>query len=499
MKKLIALIGILCLIIIHNRTHAQAGSLDLSFGTNGKVATSLSSTGHSYGTASVIQSDGKILAAGYTYFGNDIDFALTRYNMDGSLDVSFDGDGKVTTDLGDVYDLCYAVALQSDGKIVLAGGTANFNKMAVVRYNSNGSLDSTFDMDGIVIPTFPTISTQGYSVAIQSDGKILIAAQSFSGANVDFSVIRLNTNGTLDLTFDNDGIALVDINGDDLAYSISLQSDGKIVVAGTSGMDFSAARLNTDGSLDTTFDTDGKVKTPVTIGEDIATSLVIQSNGKIILAGNSNAAGNLHLLVRYNTNGSVDTSFDSDGIVVTSNISSIYGVKVQNDGKIIAIGTYPVGASMDFVVVRYNSNGTLDLTFDADGVVTTDFGFNTDDFAYSASIQNDGKIVVVGHGYNAVYNNFMVVRYNPDIVTGINNLSEPIYNIYPNPTAGLLNIQNQNNDYSIKIMNSIGQQVYTENCKANKSEIDVQNLPKGIYVLALLSDSKTYTARFIKE
>jgi uncharacterized delta-60 repeat protein len=499
MKKLITLISILCLIIIHNQTHAQAGSLDLSFGTNGKVATSLSATGHSYGSASAIQSDGKILAAGYAYFGNNIDFALTRYNTNGSLDLSFDGDGKVTLDLGDLYDFCYAVAIQSDGKIVLTGSTANFTKIAVVRYNTNGSIDSTFDMDGIVIPTVTTMYTQRYSVAIQSDDKILIAAQSFSGANGDFTVIRLNTNGSLDSTFDTDGIVLADIYGDDVAYAISIQSDGKIVVAGTSGMDFSAVRLNTDGSLDTTFDTDGKVKTPVTIGYDIATSLTIQSDGKIILAGYTNAAGNVHVLVRYNTNGSLDSTFDSDGIVLTSNICLINGVKVQNDGKIIAIGTYPVGSSMDFVVVRYNTNGTLDLTFDTDGVVTTDFGFGTDDFAYSTSIQSDGKIVVVGHGYNSSYTNFMVVRYNPDIATSVNDLSESIYNIYPNPTKGVLNIQNQKNDYSIKIINNIGQQVYTENCKANKSVIDVRNLPIGIYVLTLQSNSKTYTSRFIKE
>ncbi|MFZ4800183.1 MAG: T9SS type A sorting domain-containing protein [Bacteroidia bacterium] len=499
MKKLITIINFLCLVIIHNHTHAQAGSLDLSFGTNGKVATSLSSTGHSFGTASAIQSDGKILAAGYAYFGSNIDFALTRYKTDGSLDLSFDGDGKVTTDLGDVYDFCYAVAIQSDGKIVLTGSTANFTKIAVVRYNTNGSIDSTFDMDGIVIPTLTTIYTQGYSVAIQSDDKILIAAQSFSGANVDFAVIRLNTNGSLDSTFDTDGIVLADIYGDDLAYAISLQSDGKIVVAGTSGMDFSAVRLNTDGSLDNTFDTDGKVKTHISIADEIATSIAIQSDGKIILAGYTNAAGNVHVLVRYNTNGSLDSTFDSDGIVLSSNVCSVYGVKVQNDGKIIATGTYPVGSSMDFVVVRYNTNGSLDLTFDTDGVVTTDFGFGTDDFAYSTSIQNDSKIVVVGHGYNSSYTNFMVVRYNPDITSSINNLSEPIYNIYPNPTKGVLNIQNQKNDYSIKIINIIGQQVYTENCKANKSLIDVQNLPKGIYILTLQSNSKTYTSRFMKE
>jgi uncharacterized delta-60 repeat protein len=501
MKKIITLISVLCLLIMNKNTCAQAGTLDLSFGTGGKVATSLSSTGHSFGTASAMQSDGKIVAAGYTYFGSNIDFALARYNTNGSLDASFDVDGKVTTDLGDTLDFCYAIAIQSDGKIVLAGSTANFTKIAVVRYNTNGSIDSTFDMDGIVTFSVGTILDDGRALAIQSDGKILIAAQSFSGANSDFSLIRLNTNGSFDMTFGTAGKVLTDIYGDDLAYAMELQSDGKIVVGGTSNMDFSVVRYNTDGTLDSTFDTDGKVKTSMTIGDDIATSLTIQNDGKIILAGNSNIGGNVNALARYNTNGTLDTSFDSDGIVLSSNLCVVNDIKIQSDGKIVAIGLYnsTSSASLDFVVLRYKTNGTIDSTFDMDGKVSTELGSGLDDFAYSTLIQSDGKIVVVGHGYYGSYTNFMVVRYNPDIVTSVNNESESIYKIYPNPTSGILNIENKNNDYSIKIINTIGQQVYTENCKATQCVIDIQHLPKGIYVLMLQSNSKTYTSQFVKE
>ena len=499
MKNSIALLSILCSVFIHNHTYGQAGALDTSFGGTGKVATALSSSGHSYGTATAIQSDGKILAAGYAYFGNDVDFAVSRYNADGSLDLTFDQDGMVTTDIGDVSDFCYSIAIQNDGKIVVTGSTANFTQIAVVRYNSDGSLDNTYDFDGIKILSLAANFAQGYAIATQPDGKVLIAAQSFVNANVDFLIIRLNDNGSLDQTFDSDGLALVDLAGDDLAYAMSLQADGKIVVAGSSSTDFSAIRLNTDGSLDTTFDTDGKVQTNVSIGEDIATSLTIQSDGKIILAGFTNIAGNVHVMVRYNTDGSLDTTFDSDGIVLTSNVCLINGVKTQADGKIVAVGTIAVGPSMDFVVARYNSNGTLDPTFDTDGFVTTDLGFGTDDFAYATSIQTNGKIVVVGHGNNAGYNNFMVVRYHPDNSNNISNLSESAFTIYPNPTSGILNIQNQENDFSIQITHNMGQQVYFENCKANKSSIDVQHLPSGIYTLTLETKSNIHTYRFMKK
>jgi uncharacterized delta-60 repeat protein len=186
-------------------------------------------------------------------------------------------------------------------------------------------------------------------------------------------------------------------------------------------------------------------------------------------------------------------------MVITSNTCTVYGVKVQTNGKIVAVGTYPVAASLDFVVIRYNADGTVDLTFDNDGVVTTDLGFGTDDIAYATSIQANGKIVVVGHGNNAGYNNFMVVRYHPDNSNSVENLTESAFSFYPNPTSGILNIQHQENAFSIQITNNIGQQVYTENCTTLKSSIDIHHLPAGIYFLTLQSDSQSLTSRFVKE
>jgi uncharacterized delta-60 repeat protein len=499
MKIIIRAVLMLGLIIHHHYTYAQAGSLDLSFGNNGKVATSLSVTGHSYASATAIQPDGKIVVAGYTYLGNNIDFGLSRYNTDGSLDLTFDTDGKVTTDIGDSLDFCYAIAIQADGKLVAVGSTANYSKVAVVRYNTNGSLDNTFDIDGMLTVGMLGSAIQGYAAAIQADGKIVIAAQRFAGANMDFCIIRLNTNGSYDVSFDTDGMVTTNINGDDYAYAIGLQTDGKIVVAGSSNTDFSVVRYTTNGSLDSTFDADGKVITSVSIGTDMATSMTIQSDGRIILAGNTNVAGNVHALVRYTTNGSLDTSFDTDGIVLTSNVCSIYGVKIQNDGKIIAVGSYAVGSSMDFVVVRYNTNGMLDSSFDTDGVVTTDFGFGKDDFAYATAIQNDGKIVVVGHGYNVSYNNFMVMRYNPGVATNLHTTSVQSYTIYPNPTKGLLTIQLPVNEYKIILFNAFGQAVYTGNSHTHQSLVDLQQLSNGVYMVQLQWDSNSCTVKLIKE
>ncbi len=499
MKKIFLLSSLLLLSILNYNAYAQAGALDLSFGTNGKVVTSLSNTGHSYAIASVIQSDGKIVVAGHTYMGFNLDYAITRYNIDGSLDSSFSTDGLATLDLGDNDEFCYSVSLQTDGKIVLTGGTNNMTALAIVRFNANGSIDSTFDNDGIVIPNISTAYVQGFNAVIQSDNKIVVATQSFNGPNVDFAIIRLNTNGTLDSTFDADGKVYIDLVGDDIAAAIALQTDGKIVVGGMSNSDFVVVRLNTNGSLDNTFDTDGKVRTPITIGDDEVSAMAIQSDGKIVLTGSSNIAGNVHTLVRYTTNGSLDTSFDTDGILITQNICLSNDMKIQNDGKIIVVGTYPVGVSMDFVVVRYNANGTLDTTFDADGFVTTDFGISKDDMAYATSIQSDGKIIAAGHGYALSLTNFMVMRYNSGVVTNLSNVSALNYTIYPNPTTGLVYFQNLISNYKVNVINNSGQQVHTTNCSASKPLIDVTHLPVGIYSVMLHNGTDVQTFKLQKD
>ena len=195
---------------------AQAGSLDLSFDTDGKVITNMGSSDCA-ANAVVIQSDGRIVAVGYSGNGSTYDFAIARYNTDGGLDTTFDTDGKVTTAIGS-YNTAFAVALQSDGKII-AAGSANGSQMdfALVRYNTNGSLDTTFDIDGKVITAVGNFTDVAYSVAIQNDGKIVMAGYSSNGSNDDFSLVRYNTNGSLDSTFDNDGKVIENVES--LKYS----------------------------------------------------------------------------------------------------------------------------------------------------------------------------------------------------------------------------------------------------------------------------------------
>jgi uncharacterized delta-60 repeat protein len=248
------------------------------------------------------------VAAGSSKNGSNYDFALARYNTDGTLDTNFGTGGKVITAIGSSTDVAESVAIQSDGKIVAAGFSNNGsnNDFALVRYNTNGTLDTTFDSDGKVTTAIGSANDVAYSVAIQSDGKIVAAGYSRSGgSNDDFALVRYNTDGSLDTSFDSDGKVTTAIGGsNDYAESVTIQSDGKIVAAGHSYMssnyDFTLARYNTDGTLDTSFGTNGKVATAIGGSDDVAYSVAIQSDGKIVAAGYSYNGSNFKFaLVRY--------------------------------------------------------------------------------------------------------------------------------------------------------------------------------------------------------
>jgi uncharacterized delta-60 repeat protein len=398
---------------------ASAGDLDPSFDFDGKTTADFGAD--DLGLALAVQADGKVLLAGYTGLGigtGTSDFALIRLNMDGSLDSTFDGDGKVTTDFAGADDLAYAVAIQSDGKIIVAGsshpnlGTTDF---ALARYNPDGSLDSSFDGDGKLITDFLGDGDSASGIAIQPDGKIIASGWAYSGSSTDFALCRYNSDGTLDSNFGLGGKVTTDFNAaGDQAWAVVLQPDGKIVLAGEaytgSGVDFALARYNNDGSLDLTFGGDGKVITQFASNNDGAQAVALQPDGKIIAAGVTNSFD--YALARYDPDGSLDSTFDGDGKVITDfagHDDGAYAVAVQPDGKIIAAGD----SSSDFGLARYNSDGSLDLSFNLDGKVTTDFG-SGGDVDLALALQPDGKIIAAGYTNTGSDYNFALARYLGD-------------------------------------------------------------------------------------
>ena len=469
---LLAVVGLM----VSPHLFGASGSLDPTFGTGGKVTTDFSA-GEDAARAVVVQPDGKIVVAGRT----SGDFALARYNSNGTLDSTFGTGGKVTTDFAGGQDGAGGLALQPDGKIVVAGGAASglHSDFAIARYNANGTLDATFGNGGKVTTDFSGSEDVAFGVVIQTDGKIVAAGAAshvVAGAvNTDFGLARYNTDGTLDTGFGNGGQVTTDFSGSfDEAEAIALQLDGRVVLAGrtrtqtstSSNDDFALSRYNTDGSLDTSFGTAGKVMTDFTgiPGFDEAHALAIQSDGKIVAVGlaMTSTSKDDFALARYNTNGVLDATFGSGGKVITDFSGAdvnAQAVAILLDGTIlIAGGGVTTMTSVDFWLSRYKTNGTLDTGFGTAGRVTTDFSGQAD-VAFGLAIQSDGKIVAAGAADlgDARPTDFALARYegltSQDVIATVGDQVQDLVN------SGALN-QGQGNSLTVKltnILNSLNQ------------------------------------------
>jgi len=416
---------------------AAAGDLDPTFGTGGMLMTDINRS-TDIGNAVAIQADGKLVVVGTAYRQNDFsdeDFVVTRYNTDGTLDNTFGRGGKVRTDFPGLAAVPSSVVVQPDGKIVVAGGAfplfTFLGNFEVVRYNQNGTLDTSFGSGGIVTTTFPE-GSYAFDVALQPDGKIIAAGTVFVEVNIgdmsdtDFALARYNSDGTPDTTFGSGGQVSTDFVGlEDDVFSILIQPDGKLVAVGSSDSlptyyDFAAARYLSDGTIDTTFGVGGKVTTD--FGDqnfDRARSAALQPDGKIVAAGFaiSHGGGVQNFAVaRYTSNGVLDTTFSRDGITQIdfgTCCQSATKVLLQSDGKIITVGgANGESSDDDFLLARLNPRGSLDLTFGTGGEVRTSFG-DLNGGANGAAFQSDGKVVAVG--FQATFTNqranFALARY----------------------------------------------------------------------------------------
>jgi uncharacterized delta-60 repeat protein len=414
----------------------RPGSLDTSFGRGGFVTTPI---GDGAGASALaIQQDGKLVAAGTSNIGSDTDrhFALVRYHANGKLDGSFGTGGKATTTIGPGGGVSFggphpggafanALAIQKDGKLVAAGACAAWpppgcGDFALARYNANGTLDTSFGRGGIV--TTP-IGDGVSALAIQKDGKLVAAGRSAGPTGLGrFALVRYNANGRLDTSFGRGGKATTQIAGTKRpgygagASALAIQQDGKLVAAGWSGNGYVGAfwlvRYNANGTLDTSFGRGGKATTPTGTCPDCVSALAIQQDGKLVAAGTSyhNQRGNLDrfALVRYNANGTLDGSFGRGGKVTTPT-GGASALAIQQDGKLVAAGS----RNNRFALVRYNPNGTLDGSFGRGGKVTTPITIGSGAGASALAIQQDGKLVAAGWSGNGSASRFALVRYWP--------------------------------------------------------------------------------------
>jgi uncharacterized delta-60 repeat protein len=392
------------LLVFAPTAFAAAGSLDSSFDVDGRVTTDLGSyieEAH----ALAIQPDGKIVVAGMSEDNDEfIRFpVLLRYDTDGTLDETFDGDGACFIAAPEPTD----VAVQSDGKIVVVGEYQG--DFALARFDTGCTPDPTFSDDGFQRVDFAGGDDGGRAVALQSDGKIVVVGSggADTGVNYDFVVARFDTAGILDGSFSGDGWRRTNFGVNDHANAVAVQADGKIVVAGrTDGRtfesaDFALARFTTEGTLDPTFSGDGRLRT--NIGSfDVAFDLALQTDGRIVAGGATSSGWVDFALARYTSTGALDTTFSDDGKRRTDfsdGNDEAHGLAIQANGRIILAGSANPPGETDadvFALARYRPSGKLDLTFSGDGKVRTRFGKNPLDYGRDVALQADGRIVVAG-------------------------------------------------------------------------------------------------------
>jgi uncharacterized delta-60 repeat protein len=391
---------------------ASPGQLDDSFDGDGKVTTDFTNKPDSASDVAV-QANGRILVVGFTG-GNGGKFDLARYRSSGSLDATFGGDGKVRTSFAEGSSAAAAVAIQADRSIVVAGDVAG--SFALARYDPDGSLDTTFSGNGKLTTDITAEGDVATDVAIQADGKIVAAGNTDLG---EFALARYEADGDLDPSFDGDGMLTTDATtGYDSVWGIAIDADGKIVAVGSElelGHDrFVVVRYEDDGDLDPTFGGDGIVTTNFSVGPDVAGGVAIQDDGAIVVAGYAGFCCEYtarFALARYLPDGTLDDTFDGDGKVISpfaGHGGAAYSLAIQDDGRIVAAGSSGFnGAESFFAVARYRKTGVLDGSFSGNGWVTTSFTGGID-FARALAIQPDGNVVAAGVASDGT---FAVARY----------------------------------------------------------------------------------------
>ncbi|RZJ65974.1 MAG: T9SS type A sorting domain-containing protein [Flavobacterium sp.] len=495
---------------------AQAGSLDATFGTGGQVITSIN-TGADKAFGVALQADGKIVVAGMTTNATTgKDFAVVRYNWNGSLDTTFGTGGIVTTDvqLGS-EDEANSIAIQADGKIVLAGYSddGSQKKGALVRYNTDGSLDTSFNTTGKVVTSFEG-TTQACNISVVKihalTGNIIVGGNTMTTTTKAKPVVaRYTSAGVLDTTFNTTGIRLMWLNNLDQQYlmnveDLTVQTNGKITAVGW--RDFPsqpwsnngwAGRINANGTMDTTFDTDGANDFNGSFnGNDKIFSMFLKSDNTIVAAGSSDISAQNYAFTIFEiaSTGALGASANQEAVSFNAlHTSMAYRVQQDVSGRFVMAGSTGNTTTRSFALSRINADYTIDNTFDADGKVTTNFSANAMSEAFDMTIQTDNRILAVGY----TGNDFALARYLSGNDLAAQQVKTSKIALYPNPANSVISF----NDVDAKlagstfaIYNTVGQKVLSG---AFNGSIAVSELGQGVYYVKF--DNVAETFNFVKK
>jgi uncharacterized delta-60 repeat protein len=516
-----AKLNILLIILINSfagSVFAQTGSLDSSFGINGIIKTQVGKSSSS-ALAMLIQADGKVILVGHASDKNGLDFALARFEENGSLDKSFGEDGKVMTDFAKDNDYATSAILQTDEKIVVAGYTLydTFCDFALVRYFVDGKLDTSFGDKGKVRTKFGNNYNQAYAISLHNDGKIVLAGKTGTGYTDedDFIVCRYHKNGSEDSSFGTNGRIITSLSPyNDRAYAIIIRADDRIIVGGASVKDtsfvFTLLGFTSLGTVDSSFGINGTVTTNFGRWGGEVRSLLLLSDGKIIAGGYSRQTfpyRSEHTLVRYLKDGQIDSTFGINGVASKrvlndAGYNGIYAMTLQKNGKIVAVGN----TADQIAMLVFNENGSLNYGFGDSGVVVTEVTKIGRGEAFAVGIQKDDKILVAGTDNS----NFLLIRYLSEFNLGVIDFSliddSPL--VYPNPIKDKTVIEytlSKKEEISIQLMDLQGKIVKTFLDKEDqypgpqKELLDFSNdIPSGTYLVVLSSPNGKIFVKVVK-
>ncbi len=509
MKKTLLLI--LSAFLFSSLLNAQ--KIDSSFGTNGLVLKDLTGNLDTRATTMAVQSNSKFIVGGYSNFQspNFYDGLLLRYNEDGTVDNSFGVNGMVRMSFGTNNDYLTSVKIQPDGKIVAAGYTfqsgSNYDYF-ITRYTSAGIVDSSFGINGYVLIDF----SQQYDVfpviALQPDGKIIIAGGTGNKNSFNsYLIARVTASGAIDSSFGGTGIInkRVGTGQGERATAILVLPDTHIIIGGychdeNFDYEFGLLSYNSNGTLNTSFGTAGKViLNPTVSGGDILNCMTLSSDNKILAAGQ---IGTTFGIVKLNTNGSLFTGFGTNGVAAAKIDSAVttvaYDMKVLPGGKILLGGA-------DFIFAAYNSDGQLFKGFGSNGVFRSNFSFGN---SFSSFALQGNKLLASGWGTVNTSSDMITARYTRSLHSLLSDdqagsiAIKTNISVYPNPANNIIYVSGlRDNVYSrISITNERGQ-VFAQHKLTGKNvqQLSVSSIKTGVYYL-LIDDGTTITKiKFVKE
>jgi uncharacterized delta-60 repeat protein len=510
-------------IVFLQNCFSQTVSLDTTFGTAGKTTYSFSPSGDAL-NAIAIQEDNKILVSSLTQYSVNGNIIISRFNSDGTLDLTFGVNGIVETQLVNETGASNLIKLQNDGKIIITGSKLNNSSFdsfdfATMRYNTDGSIDTFFGINGIVITDIDGKGDIGSAVDVQSDNKIIVAGYSYlnTNQNAHVSLVRYLSNGTLDTTFGSNGklvLSLLASNSYDYTQCIKVLSNDNIIIgASTTALEtlddyhnFGVVKILSNGTVDTAFGNNGSVITDFGAKEFIGA--VNEFNGNIIAAGYSTFSGGAKMAIaKYTVNGTLDATFGVNGIFYgNKNESTLYdaitSMKVLNSGKILCSGYTLNTTNADFLLIQFNVDGSVDTGFNSTGYFMTDFA-NTNDLAGSIDIGPDGKIVCAGLtmiGANYVTG---LARYELTTLANVSSIRES-FSVYPNPFTDFITITSNERNFSnatIELYDVNGRILsdFSTNDSTNFTIQMVENLAAGNYILKISSGNKIESLKVIKK